>query len=1543
MKRFLPIILTLALLPVLAFSNTKSDSDGHRLIKLWQEYQKAQNKDLPKASASILERIKKEAKQQRLTWDYYDACERYVQVRVSSNWKLRDSLQQAFRAEIEAYGEPVAIYFMRRGQEPKALSEYISANEKALRKSSNPEFWDKDWRLGGYKFSPALKPYIKNDFDYCMWSLFAEDKMTEEYKSYPRNAFVDYQKIAYDERREEKLKAFTEKYEGKAAALLGKEDLLELKFEKLYPKGSSDDFKALRKECGALVSEGKAFGGSEKLIASCCKEAENLIFQMDSKELKFNVEDSFLKLSLRNSESVRVIIFKDKEKQWEYIQSNPKSSYFAQDKLNIPLPDLADGTYKVECSSGDIKESLQWEKYSISAAMRRNEEGLGIWAADFRSGKPFESVDIELLKDGKPVKTHKGLILNGFTLIPEGMQNLLETTGNYDYSLCVKSGKRSSRPLYAAGNYYIPEIKDNPAVQRGLILTDRSAFKPEETVQFKAILYSGIYSLKADVGAMVKALLKDVQGEVIEEKSLTSNAFGSVAGSFVLKRRERGGNYSISIERDGRQIAQKSILVDEFVLPTFDLIFDATPNFKYPIDNISIKGSLKAYSGHSLAGADITYSVTRNGDDWAEGKVLLSKDRFEISFPADSANKRWGDSYALSIKVTDVTGETMEFQKWIRVDYPYEPELELHHYFESLEGEDVIGAKAVAGTKETWMIAELYGSGNKLLDARIVHFSPSDGGFATTTLSYPYLAEYPDAVKLTLLYFQDKESYSYSVEKRRKDHSYDMPLSFERFLDTTAPDAQYSFTIRTGAGAEVAASIFDKSTERFMPNYWNNVRAELTPMPYIDFRESPGIDGGRRFYRGRNMYATKAAGDFMEVSVSEEEAIPFQLAQDEGSAASNAPEIAIREDFATTIAWEPCLKADAEGKVTFTFRNSDKLSTFYVQLFAHDAKMRNEALRKEMLVTIPVKISLVEPQFLYEGDKWNVRIGLSNNLAAEVSGELSVSFLNGSDYRRAPLILKKSERLTVSGGDSRFIDIPFEVGAGVETLGLKITFALESVLNASDGVFVSVPVHKTEQSLSEAHSALLLAGMDKSQLEAELRTAFVNVPGSAAQIREISIIDMVREALPQAIEPRCENAIALSSAIYAAALCDSLGVNPAFDRAEAIEKLRALQGQDGGVAWFKGMKSSPIITAIVLQRMHSLGIINEEAAVHFIDKEYFKHDKERWWHCGLSMENYLYTRSLFPNIKFKESATSEFRKAARKYLVPGKERGLSGAVFAKARRLLTLDMLTASEAGIALARKMGIKLFAASRLYRSIKADAASLAQYAEEHKHGGIYYPNAVMPWRGLLESELYAHSRICSLMELHGRSDIADGIRLWIMLQKETQNWKSDPGYIEAIAAVMKASPEVLSTRVLALSATYSMPFDEIKASGNGMSIGGKTLDSLKIGDRIRITWNITNEENRSFVHIVLPHTAGLVPVNQISGYRYGCYRSVFADRIELWYESYPEEKTTVSEEYYVTRAGSFQSPTAQIECLYAPHYRANAAAEERLIISNGSTEGI
>ena len=56
----------------------------------------------------------------------------------------------------------------------------------------------------------------------------------------------------------------------------------------------------------------------------------------------------------------------------------------------------------------------------------------------------------------------------------------------------------------------------------------------------------------------------------------------------------------------------------------------------------------------------------------------------------------------------------------------------------------------------------------------------------------------------------------------------------------------------------------------------------------------------------------------------------------------------------------------------------------------------------------------------------------------------------------------------------------------------------------------------------EAHSAVLRGSSEASDREAlisSLKERFVNVPASEASLSEISIIDMVKEAIPSKVEP----------------------------------------------------------------------------------------------------------------------------------------------------------------------------------------------------------------------------------------------------------------------------------------------------------------------------------------------------------------------------------------------------------------------------------------
>ena len=657
--------------------------------------------------------------------------------------------------------------------------------------------------------------------------------------------------------------------------------------------------------------------------------------------------------------------------------------------------------------------------------------------------------------------------------------------------------------------------------------------------------------------------------------------------------------------------------------------------------------------------------------------------------------------------------------------------------------------------------------------------------------------------------------------------------------------------------------------------------------------------------------------------------------------------IAVREDFSTTIAWEPFLRSDDKGNITFSFKNADKLSTFYVQLFAHDKAMKNATLRKEMLVTLPVKISVLEARYLYPEDRWNIRITLSSNLDRVVKGTLNVS---GTKVEvEVPALAQAA------------FELPVAFSPKARKIEFTAAFKPQDKDQAGDAVKLSIPILESSQTITEAHSALLLSGADRDAVITALRGQFVNIPGTETKVREISIKQMLDEALPEHFDTESENVISLIRTLYTSTLARKLGGKglDGATEADVVQRILDCRKADGGFGWIKGFDSSPYVTAVVLDlcaglRSRGLSVSSELAkalpgAVKYLDNNQFDKTEKRYWWYRLSREQYLYIRSLYPEVKFSLKTDSKWRKETRQYLVPGSDRGLQGNIYGKARRMMTLQALIASDKGLALARSMGVSLGTKSRLTRSLEADTRSLAQYAVRHVSGGIYYPNAVMPWRGLLESELYAHSLICDLLSSRGETTLAEGIRLWLMLQKETQQWKEDPATVNALASVSDASPETLATKVIALSGSVRLPFAQIKAAGNGLTIsrewyrlapdGSRALlsegDVLEVGDKVVSVCSIWNEENRSFVHISVPRPACLTPQNQLSGnFGWNAFRSVRFDKTDYWFESYPEEKTKLEETFYVTQSGVFHSGIPEIESLYAPHYRANDAAGIEII---------
>ena len=964
----------------------------------------------------------------------------------------------------------------------------------------------------------------------------------------------------------------------------------------------------------------------------------------------------------------------------------------------------------------------------------------------------------------------------------------------------------------------------------------------------------------------------------------------------------------------------------------------------------------------------------------------------------------------------------------------------------SLENGENIKVQMASAAAPLWAVAELFGDGGTLLESRMVYLNGERGKEGSAeVLSFPYKSEYPDAVRVSIVFFRDGRYRSFQREYRRIRHNFDLPLSFSSFQDKAFPGREYTLSLKSVPDAEAVMTIYDKSVDRIASTWWDMVSMREFSVPYISFNAAAGtgiedltfsedkysridsdyVVGFSGAKLGSTRMMSKSSAVTMNAMVMEEAAVdmaaPMAVAQSAAAkegitimddsveldeeAGAGIPET-VREDFATTLAFEPFIHTDSNGDAEVKFSTSDKLSTFIVKVYAHDRKLRNSIISKEMVVSIPVKVSVAEPSFLYTGDTYNLSVTLSSTVDSDVPGTLTLYQYDGSDHENSSPVASASRKVNVKAYGGVSESFPVKVPSkGDSERGLMVVFKADDG-TFSDAVFVSIPVKDNLQTLTEAHSAVYLSGQDKDAIIRKLRSQFVNVSGYGATYDEISIIDMVKDAVPSKVEPSSSDVLSLSEAVYVRLLAEKLlegskkeELMSSYEMSTSriMEKISACKNADGGFGWFEGMSSSPIVTAVVLERFSKLNHLVQvdpsfmkslDSSVKFLDKNQF--DSE-WpiWCGGLSVNQYLLVRSYYASVPFEVSThglksvfdkrMKDFKDYVKDYLVPSKERGLNGQILPKARRLLTITNLVENEGGIALAKAWGVNFGADSRLRSSLEEDVLSLVEYAIDHNGGGMYYPNAVMPFRGLLESEAYAHALICDLFTDYavrgGQSSlatkkIADGIRIWLMLQKETQKWDEDPAFVDAIYSIMNGDDDIKATRIILMKQNYRKPFSSIKAAGNEMTIerrfyrmvpesavdkDGKSITVMKEveiapgtvltkGDRIKAVYKIWNKENRSFVLLKAPREATLRPVNQLSGmYGWGIrpmsfgegyyfqphgYRDVRSDRTEFYFDTYPEENTTISEEFYVMQTGVFHAPVVEIESLYAPHYRANAS---------------
>jgi len=986
---------------------------------------------------------------------------------------------------------------------------------------------------------------------------------------------------------------------------------------------------------------------------------------------------------------------------------------------------------------------------------------------------------------------------------------------------------------------------------------------------------------------------------------------------------------------------------------------------------------------------------------------------------------------------------------------------------EIAEGND-IKIRLGASGGQIWIAAMLFDNQSSL--SRQIISLEGLGTSSVKEIMIPYPADYPDVVKLHLLYFRGGKSMDYIQNYRRPKNTLALKIESSEFNESLSPSKKYTykFTLPSKQAAEALVSVFDRSVDVFGMNSWSTLslltrypqsfvhiregRGAFTPASVLNDVVVVGYGTARKtdYNYGRDSFVKALQGRVAGISVGSAEVkrirgvgsvsdsseplyvidgvpvsslefaklAPAQIQSVSivkdasstaiyGSRAANGvvyittgkmglsgipaeslpdfSKISQRSDFKDVLTFQPHIES-RNGEISFSFNTSDKLSSYHLYLFAHTKDMHNGFFSRDLTVSIPLQVSMQAPRYLYRSDQYCMSATASAKPSADsasYSGKAYLLSYNGSVLKlsNADPITSYSEELNLKAGTSesftsQMIDIP----SGVDTLGVKAVFQSDDF---SDAYLADIPVFDNSQNITEAHSAVLLSGADDQEAIRRLRYSFNTVSSEGAEVKQETVSDILDRFVKAGMESRGEDVISKLDALCFAKMpraseADSTSLNTDADT--LWNEVMAFRDSTGGFSWMKEMKANQTITAAVLERfayLRSIGcdIPDMSPTVRYLDSNQFA-VAWPWWCGGLSEEQYMYVRSFYPEIVFNDgfgkddrserktfrSNLSAFRKFARSYLSPSYKKDFPNYwTFEKARRIMTVQNLLSSDKGMALGKAWGENLFAMAKFNKSVEDDVLNLIDYAQKHQDGGMNYPNAVMPFRGMLENEAFAHSLISDVLSAYSSQDkkrketaraaeIADQVRLWLLLQAQTQKWSDNIYFLNAVRSINDASDSIRQTSVLTLSKTEKLPFADIKSSGNGFTIERVFLrdgvelkdgDAIHRGEKICAEYRIWSKENRSFVKVTAPREACLMPVEQLSGKYYGlkplvldnwyrftpsAYRCVRKDRTEYYFDVFAEESCTIREEFYVVQNGRFSAPVVEVESSYVPAYRAN-----------------
>ncbi len=366
----------------------------------------------------------------------------------------------------------------------------------------------------------------------------------------------------------------------------------------------------------------------------------------------------------------------------EWTVDVPRPDAYGEASAAFALPALPTGEYRLLLApTAHFAKGMAYvELHVTDIALRYTTDGRGL-VVDRTTGAPVAGQKVQLVQPKQYYPKQDERVLQTVVTAADGTYRFDSIPPRYSIIRIVRDGYNFVQSAYSHNH----TAADGHITQFHMV-SDRPVYRPGDTVQVAVLLYrtDGRDGELLAAGHTFTLTLTDPNGQQVQQLKLTTDDFGSAHCALLLPTDRLAGHWTVQVS-DSTGSDALGLRVEEYKQPRFMVSLStegAAPQFGRPY---AVQGMAAAYSGVSIGGARVQYTVTRSQRVWrwgpsmstvvAQGETEAAADgTFQVVFTPEpdssvELSAKPVFNYTVQVTVTDLNGESHDAETTVRVGY----------------------------------------------------------------------------------------------------------------------------------------------------------------------------------------------------------------------------------------------------------------------------------------------------------------------------------------------------------------------------------------------------------------------------------------------------------------------------------------------------------------------------------------------------------------------------------------------------------------------------------------------------------------------------------------------------------------------------------------------------------------------------------------------------------------------------------------------------------------------------------------------------------